>query len=102
MTEHLEIVKHLITECGCDPMCGDQEGRTPLHNACLMGQLEAVKYLVACKCDPMLVDNHGNTSLRFACDNGQLTLAKYLVNEYKCSPEYGNMNGFTPLPSAAS
>jgi len=28
---HLEIVKYLVTECGSDPNCVDEQGATPLH-----------------------------------------------------------------------
>jgi len=100
---HLEIVKYLAVECGCDPKYVCQDGSTLLHLACMMGQLEIIKYLVTqCKCDPMCVSNNGSTPLRYACTNGHLESVKYLVNECKCDPMHVAKGGNTSLHFACA
>ena len=50
---HMDIIKYLITEHGCDPALPDNDGNMPIHIACLGGQLNVVKYLVTeMKCNP--------------------------------------------------
>ena len=47
---HLEIVKYLKEECGCDPKVEDNQ---PMKKAASYGHLEVVKYLIEeCECDP--------------------------------------------------
>ena len=50
---HMDIIKYLITEHGCDPALPDNDGNMPINIACLGGQLNVVKYLVTeMKCNP--------------------------------------------------
>jgi len=68
-------------------MSCDQEGTTPLHAACTMGQLEIVKHLVTQgKCDLMHSTDNGNTPIHSACAAGHLEIVRYLVTECKCNP----------------
>ena len=50
---HIEIVRKLVRDYGCDVMSGDKNGDTPLHLAALGGSLSAVCTLIdEFKCDP--------------------------------------------------
>ena len=98
---HLEVAKHLVTECGCDPECVTSIGATPLHWACEMGQVQTVKYLVTeFKCDPMATTNDGTTPFHCACATSQLETIKYLVTECKCDPMATANDGITPFHCA--
>lgn len=44
--EGLEVVRELVELYGCDPMCQNEHGITPLHCASYCAQLEVVKYLL--------------------------------------------------------
>ena len=52
---NVNVVKYLITQCRCDPMCKANDGWTPLHSVCRnSGNLDVICYLIEeCKCDPM-------------------------------------------------
>ena len=41
----VEMVRDLIETYGCDPMCKNMYGITPMHCSCYCGQLDVVKYL---------------------------------------------------------
>ena len=41
----VEMVRDLIETYGCDPVCKNAYGITPMHCACYCGQLDIVKYL---------------------------------------------------------
>ncbi len=52
---HLDVVKHLMETCHCDPLCQDMNMVTPLHCTSSSGHLKIVKYFtVDCCCDPLI------------------------------------------------
>ena len=57
----LDIVKYVIEEKKCIPVCLGRLGRSPLHNACgRHSSLAVVKYLVEMhECDPTAIDQMG-------------------------------------------
>ena len=72
------------------------DGRSPLHLACLIGHLDVAKYLVDEKqCNSACADNNGWTAVHVACQNGHLDVAKYLVDEKQCNPACADNNGWT-------
>ena len=95
MTSHLEIVKYLVIECGCDPNCFivktclHKTKVTPLFYAIAMGQVEVVRWLVSeQKCELVgrltCPDSHHehNFPLHIAiCQFGHLSVMKYLISE---------------------
>jgi len=52
---------------------------TYIFNACLIGNLNLVKYLVENRADINKRDNNSWTSLHIACQNGDIEVVKYLV-----------------------
>ena len=80
--KYIKIVKYLITECNCDPMVTDKDGKTVLHYAVEQNQLNVAEYLVLTgKCDPILAaDKYGNTVLSFAIAKKSFSVLKYLAH----------------------
>ena len=93
--QNFDYVKYLITECNCDPMVTDKDGKTVLH--CAVGNIDTVKYLITeCNCDPMVTDKDGKTVLHYAVEEKHLNVAEYLALTGKCDPilaanKYGNI-----------
>ena len=66
---HMNIIKYLITELGCDPTTANcSYGNLPLHIACHNGHLNATKYFInEQKCDPSSPGRHGLTRIYKTC-----------------------------------
>ena len=97
------VVKYLISELGYDPQITGKFGVTPLHCACMYGNLHITEYFLSdCNCNPQCSANNGLTPLHFACQNGHLEVAKYLITAYGYTLEQCNIGSFTPLHAAAS
>ena len=84
----LEVIKVLVEEYNCDPMCRDNRGDSPLYTASVKGRLEVIKYLIInYNCDPTDNNNElGGTPLHVACYNGHIDVVRYLIEECKCNP----------------
>ena len=68
------------------------EGITPLHSACMGGQLDIVKYLTdVCNCDPNHSTSNGFTAIDFAQMCGHNEIITYLRNEYHCSSDWAQV-----------
>ncbi|XP_052249902.1 tonsoku-like protein isoform X2 [Dreissena polymorpha] len=79
-------------------------GETPLHKACIKGDLREVKYLIS-KGHPLNPeDNNGWTPLHEATNNGHLEVTEYLVTHGADINNRGGSGceGITPLMDAAS
>ena len=70
---------------------------SPLHQACLTGNLEAVKLCITKSDSNSSFAVLGITPLHFCCAMGHLEIAKYLIAEHKYSPQVGSVSGFTSL-----
>ena len=82
---NIDILKYLITECNCDPMVTDEDGKTVLHYA--VEHIDTVKYLITeCNCDPMVTDKNGKTVLHYAVELNHLDVVEYLLSTGKCDP----------------
>ena len=95
----LEILKYLVEERKCIPMCPGRWGRLPLHNACeQVGNLAIVKYLVEKHgCDPNGKDNEGNSPLNIAAFSGCFDILRYLIEVKNCNPTSSGKLGRSPL-----
>ena len=100
----LSVLRYLIKEKQCDPMCGGKDGWTVLHVAAFLGDLQVVQYLIdKCGVDLMSCrDEDGDTLLHYAAQIGQLSVLRYLIKEKQCDPMCGGRDGRTVLHVAAS
>ena len=54
----------------------------PLHDACVGGHLDVIKYLIEVrKCVVLVKDSNNSTPLHFASLSGQLKVVKYFIEE---------------------
>ena len=88
----------MTIEKHCNPSCENNNGYTPLRNACINGHLNIAQYLIREEhCNPSCENKYGSTPLHNACINGHLNIAQYLIREEHCNPSCENNNGYTPL-----
>ena len=82
---HLDIIKILKAELGCDPEVAGEEGRLPLHYAAENGHAHIMKYLIdELDCNPNCSDDHGSTPLHLAAKNGHIEIVQYLTVDRDC------------------
>ena len=59
----------------------DDDGRMPIHHACLNGHLNIVQYLIEeLKCDASVRDKSGWTGLQYACKSVHMHIVKYIID----------------------
>ena len=99
---HLEIVKYLATQGGCETQHKNSAGRTALHCASQEGHLDIVKYLVQeYQCSPMCRDKENITPFQLATFKGHRDLVVYFMNSGKVDPSHRDANGRTALHGAS-
>lgn len=54
----------------CPPKAVDNQGMTPLHMACIAGQLDSVSLLVEVGVSLLCKDKEGSTPFHLACHEG--------------------------------
>ena len=59
------IVEYLLKEKHCNSNAQNNEGKTPLHYACMRGAVNEVECLLLSGAKPLLVDKNGQTPLKF-------------------------------------
>ena len=59
------IVEYLLKEKHCNSNAQNNEGKTPLHYACMRGAVNEVECLLSSGAKPLLVDKNGQTPLKF-------------------------------------
>eukprot|EP00731_Ephydatia_muelleri_P000587 Em0001g587a len=97
------MVKYLVERHGCDPMCKDMNGYSPLFAAVEYDNFSVLKYFIEeRKCDPKSRGRWDTSLLHFACIFGNLSVVRYLVEEKggECDLQYQDTDGFIPLDSA--
>jgi ankyrin repeat protein len=79
----------------------DSEGRSPIHDAGLGGNVEIFELLKSKGLNVKSVADDGKTSLHYACSNGRLKLCKHLVQEHPVLLRVRDKKGLLPLHEAA-
>ena len=74
-----DIARLLVEVYGASPDIKDNKGCTPLHEACLAGDLNAVAYLLGVCSNFTDTDVHGDTILHKACQSGNVATMRYIV-----------------------
>ncbi|WP_339049781.1 ankyrin repeat domain-containing protein [Rickettsiella endosymbiont of Xylota segnis] len=72
-------IAELLIEHGADPNATDNEGLTPLHNACFYSGIEISKLLIEKGANVNVADYKGLTPLHKACSRGRTAVAKLLI-----------------------
>ena len=68
----------LLIAKGADVNIKDNNGRTPLHVACLLGHKDAVELLIAKSADISVKDNKEQTALSLAKEQGHEEIVELL------------------------
>ena len=80
----------------------DQSGNTPLHTACVHGQLDIVQILThEIGCDSNNTNTEGLSCLHLTAQHGHLPLVRYLVEEVGNDMAFQDEQGRTPLHHAS-
>ena len=74
-----DIVRLLVEVYGASPDISDNKGCTPLHEACLAGDLNTVAFLLGLGSKVRHGDVYGNGILHKACQSGNVATVRYLV-----------------------
>jgi cytohesin len=86
-------------EAGARVDARDRPGNTPLHDAAVAGQLDAVKLLLAAGATIDAQDDRGRTPLHEAARKGRAEVAEFLINA-GARPDLRDRLGQTPLDTA--
>ena len=82
----------------CDPNIQDLQGNTPLHFACMHGDLMAVQILMTHKyLNPNLQNDGGDTALHLACLKCNAGIVSVLLDVTRVSLSLRNIQGKTPI-----
>ena len=80
----------------------DVVGNTPLHSACVHGQLDIVQLLTReIGCDPNDTNSEGLSCLHLASQHGHLPLVRYLIEEVGSDVTLEDEHGMSPTYLAA-
>lgn len=82
-SERVDVIEYLLVECGANPKLSDGQGRTAIHEAARVGNLDALKLMVKVPGMKRVVTsrdtNQRCTPLHLACDGGHLDVVRYLT-----------------------
>ena len=99
------MLAHTLTSLFQEKISGshrDQSGNTPLHTACVYGQLDIVQLLTReIGCDPNDTDSIGRSCLHLAAQHGHLPLVRYLIEEVGSEVTLEDEHGRSPTYLAA-
>ena len=80
---HIDIVRKLVHDYGCDIFAKDNNGDTPLNRAALGGSLSAVCTLIdEFKYDPNTKGSKGRTPVHQAVMKGHIDVVRMLIHDY--------------------
>lgn len=84
-------------DAGGDVNTRGESGETALFQACITGNAEAVRYLLAHSADINLADNEGHVPLHAAAIRADVTLIKALMKVDGANVDVADSTGWTPL-----
>ena len=87
--EREKTMQALLNYLTCDPNVKNVEERTPLHIACVCGNLDGVKLLIKHGARVNVKDIHCNTPLSLAVKKNDISIVSALVSEFGCDPNDG-------------
>lgn len=79
----------------------DSNGRTALHVAAVLGQLNSIQFLLSMGGDPDIVDSNGWAPLHFAVAGGHVEAAEWLLNATTFAKSAVTKEGLTAYALAA-
>ena len=80
----------------------DDNGNSPLHVACMLGNIHIVKYLTkVVGCDPNATNKYQMSSISIALENEHLNIVRFLIDKCCCDLTICNSLGKSPIFSAA-
>ena len=89
-------------QCKLSESHRDQSGNTPLHTACVCGQLDIVQLLTReIGCDPNDANSESLSCLHLAAQHGHLPLVRYLIEEVGSDVTLEDEDGRSPTYLAA-
>ena len=74
-----DAIKLLLDFQSCDVDCHSRYNETPLHIACLRGNLKVADYLERKGADVGAVDSDGNTVLHYASSSNSQSMMEWLM-----------------------
>ena len=90
-------ISRLLIERYAEINAQDEENKTPLHLACMLGNLSMVKLLMARpECLATLQDKKGDTALHIACSRLNDPVIRYLKENESKAMYLTNLDGKTP------
>ena len=90
-------VVELLIDAGADIEVTDDKGRSPLHTACLNGNIAVVKMLVKAGAEVRATDNEGSTCLHIASYYGRTETLRYIAGLPGVDVNHADENGMTAL-----
>ena len=97
----LDVTRRLVEQYHCDPESRDENGDTPLHEACCVRHADIVRYVLSKPGHSTAFQNeYRYTLLNVTCRKGRADIVRYLVSERGCSTACQNNKGNTPLLEA--
>lgn len=92
---------NLLLESGCDRVLPDQHGNTPLHQACMLDSVSAVRFIVKTmkKVDLNQENAFGETPMMLACKSDNSASLRVLL-KHGAGPRHQSTNGLTAFDCA--
>ena len=99
---HLEVLRYLHREAGCDLNATREDGRTAAMAASEGGHLEVLRYLHRdAGCDLTAPNECGGTAAMLASQNGHLEVLRYLHRDAGCDLTATREDGWTAVMVAS-
>ena len=78
-SNHIDLVRYLISNGSCVNCTTRAGGETPLHRAAYMGNLEIIQLLYSSGGSILLQNNDGQTCLHKACQRNHYDVVKFIL-----------------------